>query len=71
MTMEGHLDTSRRHDVSHEVASWRRNILVRAGFDTDFAEELARDARIDLHDLLELVDRGCPPELATRIVAPL
>ena len=32
---------------------------------------LARDARYDLHALLELVERGCPPELAVRIVAPL
>ena len=69
--MERRLDTGRQHDVSHEVASWRRNILVRAGFDIELAEELARVTRIDLHDLLELVDRGCPPELAARIVAPL
>lgn len=26
---------------------------------------------VDLHALLELVDRGCAPELAVRIVAPL
>jgi hypothetical protein len=27
--------------------------------------------RIDLHELLELVDAGCPPELAARILSPL
>jgi hypothetical protein len=32
---------------------------------------LARDPRTDLHALLELVDRGCRPELAARILAPL
>jgi hypothetical protein len=32
---------------------------------------LASDDRIDLHALLELIDRGCPPELAARIMAPL
>jgi hypothetical protein len=26
---------------------------------------------MDLHALLELVDRGCPPALAARILAPL
>ena len=26
---------------------------------------------MDIHALLELIDLGCPPELATRIVAPL
>ena len=69
--MEGRLDNSRRRDVSREVASWRRDILLRAGFDSDVAGELAQDARVDLHDMLELVDRGCPPELAARILAPL
>ena len=32
---------------------------------------LARDPRYDLHALIELVERGCPPELAVRILAPL
>jgi hypothetical protein len=26
---------------------------------------------VDVHALLELVDRGCPPVLAARIMAPL
>lgn len=37
----------------------------------DVADWLAADSRFDLHALLELVDRGCPPMLAVRIVAPL
>jgi hypothetical protein len=28
-------------------------------------------ARYDLHQLIELVEQGCPPELAVRILAPL
>ena len=32
---------------------------------------LAADARYDLHALIELVERGCAPELAVRILAPL
>jgi hypothetical protein len=32
---------------------------------------LARDERVDLHALLDLVQSGCPPELAVRILAPL
>jgi hypothetical protein len=35
------------------------------------ADTLAKDRRIDLHAMLELVDRGCPPRLAARILAPL
>lgn len=50
---------------------WRSQRLRAAGFPPGLARQLARDDRIDLHDLLELVDRGCRPELAARIVAPL
>ena len=53
------------------VASWRRDQLVRAGFSLPDASRLARDPRYDLHSLLELVERGCPPDLAMRILAPL
>jgi hypothetical protein len=35
------------------------------------ADRLARDLSFDLHALLELVDRGCPPDLAIRILEPL
>jgi hypothetical protein len=44
--------------------------LERAGFTAPLAEALAHDRRFDLHAVLELVDRGCPPELAARIVTP-
>ena len=71
MTLEGRLDNTRRRDVPHEVMAWRLNILLRAGFDAGLADELAYDARVDLHDLLKLVDRGCPPHLAARILAPI
>jgi hypothetical protein len=49
---------------------WRVGRLVCAGFAAALAEQLAHDERIDVHALLELVDRGCPPELAARILAP-
>ena len=51
--------------------SWRAERLLAAGFAPALARQLASDLRIDLHALLELVDRGCPPELAARIMAPL
>jgi len=46
-------------------------MLCRAGFLPPLAEILARDARYDLHALIELIERGCPPPLAGRILAPL
>jgi hypothetical protein len=59
------------HPDSPGLLSWRRRRLERAGFDTALADALARDRRVDLHAVLELIDRGCPPELASRIVAPI
>jgi hypothetical protein len=50
---------------------WRARCLRDAGFERSDAERLARDPGFDLHALLELVDRGCPPDLAVRIAAPL
>jgi hypothetical protein len=54
-----------------ELREWRRARLIHAGFAPELATSLGFDARVDLHDLLELVDRGCPPHLAARILAPL
>ena len=71
-----------RHGTSHrspgpvagrpaDVVAWRRRRLELAGFDERVAARFAADRRIDLHALLELVDRDCPPHLAARILAPL
>jgi hypothetical protein len=56
---------------SDPVVEWRRGRLLRAGFATDLATLLAVDRDVDLHALLDLIDRGCPPDLAARILAPL
>jgi hypothetical protein len=69
--MNERLHQAGRRRVSRDVAAWRRSLLLRAGFGLVLAEELADDGRIDLHELLGLVDRGCPPQLAARILAPL
>lgn len=53
------------------VVEWRRRRLRLAGFDAGLADAIAADARFDLHALLELLDAGCPPHLAARILAPL
>ena len=53
------------------VMAWRREQLVASGFERRLAARLAREQRIDLHALIELVERGCPPHLAARILAPL
>jgi hypothetical protein len=50
---------------------WRRRQLVDASFPLALANRVAHDRRYDLHALIELAERGCPPELAVRILAPL
>ena len=54
-----------------ELGEWRRRRLIAAGFDAPLAARLAHDGAVDLHELLVLLDRGCPPDLAARILAPL
>jgi hypothetical protein len=49
---------------------WRRERLLAAGFAFGDATVLAMTRDVDLHALLALVDRGCPPHLARRILAP-
>ena len=61
----------RSRHPSTDYVGWRFDLLVRAGFSKQLARQLTDDPRIDLNGLLELVDRGCPPHLAARILAPL
>ena len=56
---------------SDPVVLWRASRLRDAGCNPQLAEALARDSAYDLHAVLELVDRGCPADLAARILAPL
>jgi hypothetical protein len=54
-----------------DVEVWRLRRLVEAGFALPLALRLAVTPGVDLHALLALVDRGCPPHLAARILAPI
>ena len=53
------------------VSRWRREQLVQSGFALPLALRIARDPQYDLHRLIQLVEQGCPPDLAVRILAPL
>ena len=50
-----------------DLVAWRRQRLCAAGFAVGLADEVSRECGMDLHALLGLVDRGCPPDLAVRI----
>lgn len=53
---------------AERVARWRAEELERAGFAPDTAHILAGRADIDLHSAVQLVERGCPPDLAAEIL---
>jgi hypothetical protein len=55
---------------SERIARWRRDRLLAAGFPPELADRLSVTRGADLHRLLDLVDKGCPPELAVRIAGP-
>jgi hypothetical protein len=61
------------HDIIEteldRVERWRTSELMRVGFPGDDAVALAARMDVDLHDAIELVQRGCPPELAIRILS--
>jgi hypothetical protein len=66
------METRTANERPHrEIVRWRRAQLADAGFPLQLAARLAEDERYDLHALIELSERGCDPELAVRILAPL
>ena len=57
-----------RVDEPAEVLVWRFDVLCRSGYDRDAAAVLAANVGVDLHAAVDLVQRGCPPKLAARIL---
>jgi hypothetical protein len=60
----------RRRDERQQLVEWRRRYLAGVGVDAELASAVAGDLRWDLHALLQLLERGCPPHLAARILQP-
>jgi hypothetical protein len=60
------------HDIVEteveRVERWRAEELMRAGFDPAAAVELAASFEVDLHAAIALLEQGCSPELALRIL---
>jgi hypothetical protein len=56
-------------ETEHDrVERWRAERLERAGYSRAHAAELAARTDIDLHRAVELVESGCPPDTAHRIL---
>ncbi len=53
---------------SERVERWRMEELLRVGFDVESATLIAAEPGVDLHAAVGMIERGCPPELAVRIL---
>ena len=51
-----------------QVVAWRREQLRRAGCRRFEADVLARETKVDLHEAVELLERGCPSRIALEIL---
>ena len=51
-----------------QVERWRIAELERAGYEPHAAKALASRLDVDLHRAVDLVNRGCAPELALQIL---
>jgi hypothetical protein len=49
------------------VLDWRLDVLLRVGYPLTAAEWLAK-SDADLHEAVELLQQGCPPYTAVRIL---
>ena len=50
------------------VERWRTEELLRVGFDVETATLVAAELAVDLHAAIDLVESGCSPDLAARIL---
>jgi hypothetical protein len=50
------------------VEHWRAEALEKGGFDPVSAVELAARHDVDLHRAIKLIESGCPPDVALRIL---
>jgi hypothetical protein len=50
------------------VERWRAEVLERSGYDSVAAAGLASRLDVDLHSAIDLLQSGCPADLALRIL---
>lgn len=69
-SIETPLGTRARNDSARRAELLERTEAVRR-FDVNRVTQVTGDIAVELHPLLDLVEQGCPPDLAVRIAAPL
>jgi len=61
------IDVTDRSELE-QVERWRATELERAGYPAEAAARIASRHDVDLHRAVQLVENGCPPELALKIL---
>ena len=61
-------DVDIRDTELERVERWRAEELERAGYDPRAATKLAARHDVDLHRAINMIQQGCPPELALSIL---
>jgi hypothetical protein len=61
-------ETTQEGTELDRVEEWRRQELERAGYGVAGARELAQRHDIDLHAAVALLERGCPADVALKIL---
>jgi hypothetical protein len=56
-----------QQDQAAQVEAWRLHVLLKAGYPLRVAERLAK-SEADLHAAVEMLERGCTPHTAARIL---
>jgi hypothetical protein len=56
-----------QEDQEAQVEAWRLHVLLKAGYPLRVAERLAK-SQADLHHAVQMLERGCTPHTAARIL---
>ena len=62
------VDQREEENEAERVVRWRRAELERVGFDPLAAGAIAERLDVDIHIAAGLLHRGCPPEIALKIL---
>ena len=54
-------------DAASQVEAWRLHVLLQAGYPLRVAERLAKSSA-DLHRAVQILELGCTPHTAARIL---
>lgn len=66
--MSGGVDAWLAPTEDERVEAWRLEELLRAGYSLTDATSIAECVDVDLHRAVALLEQGCPPTTAVRIL---